>query len=283
MEFDSIFPDIRERGETPIRQSQLVMLRMTKILDYLCGKFNINYFLIGGSLLGAIRHHGFIPWDDDLDIGMTRDNYEKFIRLAVPELPHDIFFQTPETDRFYSQTNNVDARLRDKYSSYDHVDRENNKWHEGLQIDIFVYDRAYLPHNFFIISQNVLLKKLKNKKKRAKVLKAIAKLVPLPLVYASNFLQSSGGLKLGMNYVKKSEISKLVRVRFEDAEFNVPQGWDSCLSRQYGDYMKLPPEEKRMSHHNVTPQPFTPCNHTEILYWHERKTVSTQATTDSQV
>ncbi len=97
MNFDHLFPDEREKGETRLRQCQLVMLRMLKIFDYLCNKHEIQYFLVGGSLLGAVRHKGFIPWDDDFDLGMTRENYEKFLDMAVPELPKDIFFQTPET------------------------------------------------------------------------------------------------------------------------------------------------------------------------------------------
>jgi len=280
MDFDSLFIDERERGETPMRQSQLVMLRMLKIFDYLCAKHKIEYFLVGGSLLGAIRHKGFIPWDDDLDVGMTRKNYEKFVKVAVPDLPNDIFFQTPETDPHYSQKSNVDARLRDKYSSYNHTEIENNKWHEGLQVDIFVYDRAYLPHNFFIVSTNMILKSLNDKKKRAKVLKTIAKLMPLGFVYASNFLQSTWGLKLGTNFIKKKELAKLVRVKFEDAEFLVPQGWDACLKRQYGNYMHLPPESKRTSHHKVIPQPFTPCNHSEVLYWNDRNKMHRQSVTE---
>src|SRR5215218_6776773 len=96
-DFDVLFSDVRESGETRLRQCQLVMLRMLKIFDYLCRKHAVEYFLVGGSLLGAVRHQGFIPWDDDLDVGMTRKNYEKFLKLAVPELPYDIFFQTPQT------------------------------------------------------------------------------------------------------------------------------------------------------------------------------------------
>ena len=243
---------------------------MLKILDYLCDKHGISYFLSGGTLLGAIRHKGFIPWDDDLDIGMTRENYEKFVRLAVPELPNDIFFQNPETDIHYPKLCNVDARLRDKYSSYDHIGIENNKWHEGLQVDIFVYDRAFLPHNFFINNQNALLKASKKNNFRTKVLKAISKYSPFPLVYASNFLQYFRLRQGGSNYIKQKEISTLIKTKFEDMEFYIPQGWHDCLTRQYGDYMKLPPLEKRRSEHNVLPHPFTPCEHKEILQWKDR-------------
>jgi lipopolysaccharide cholinephosphotransferase len=100
MDFDRIFRDERERGETPLRQWQLVMLRVLRIFDHLCTKHDKKYFLVAGTLLGAIRHKGFILWDNDLDVGMTRDNYKKFEKLAVPELPKDIFFQSPETDPY---------------------------------------------------------------------------------------------------------------------------------------------------------------------------------------
>src|SRR6187549_2199267 len=101
VDFDILFPDVREEQQTLTSQCQAVMLRMLKIIDYLCEKHNIQYFLIGGSLLGAIRHKGFIPWDDDLDIGMTRENYDRFVQLGVADLPNDIFFQTHMTDSSY--------------------------------------------------------------------------------------------------------------------------------------------------------------------------------------
>src|SRR6476469_4326427 len=155
MTIEERFPDERERGESRLRQCQLVMLRMLRILDYLCQKHGIEYFLVGGSLLGAIRHKGFIPWDDDLDVGMTRANYEKFCQLAVPELPHDIFFQTPQSDPNYPACHHVESKLRDKYSSYSSsAEGYNRKWHNGIMLDIFVYDRAFLPHNVFIYAMN---------------------------------------------------------------------------------------------------------------------------------
>jgi lipopolysaccharide cholinephosphotransferase len=269
--FDSLFPDVRESGDTPLRQCHLIMLRMLKIFDYLCVKHDVKYFLTGGSLIGAIRHKGFIPWDDDLDVGMIRSEYEKFLRKCVPELPVDIFFQNADTDKYYPQTCNVEARLRDKYSSYNHIGRANNKWHEGMQVDIFIYDKAYLPHNFWVITQNKVLMLLKNNRNRIRVQKFISQYVPLPFVYSSNFLQFYAQMKAG-TYITPNEYKQLIRVPFEDGQAYIPAKYDSYLRRQYGDYMQLPPVEKRSSHHEVHVDPFTPCSHSEILYWKDRNT-----------
>lgn len=269
-DFENLFPDERESGETTLRQCQLVMLRMLKILDYLCTKYEIEYFLTGGTLLGAIRHHGFIPWDDDIDVGMTRTNFEKFVKFAVPHLPNDIFFQNQLTDCHYPKTSNVDARLRDKYSSYKFSDKIK-KSHQGLMLDIFVYDRAFLPHNFFVVTVNRMSKLLlKDNLKRTKMLKWIEKWVPLPMVYCSNYMQYYSEMKAG-TYVEEGEIATLTRVKFEDIEALIPKNYDSYLRRQYGDYMQLPPVEKRISHHKVIADPFTPCEHQHILVWKDRK------------
>ncbi len=71
-------------------------------------------------------------------------------------------------------------------------------------------------------------------------------------------------------YITEKEYSKLLRVPFEDMEVYIPQGYDSYLRRQFGDYMQLPPIEKQKSEHNVIPAPFTPCDHSEILHWEQR-------------
>jgi lipopolysaccharide cholinephosphotransferase len=272
-DFQTLFPDEREKGETVLRQSQLVMLRMFKIFDYLCRKHDIRYFLTGGTLLGAIRHNGFIPWDDDLDVCISRDNYEKFVRLAVPELPNDIFFQNIETDAHYPKTCNVDARLRDKYSSYELIGR-SEKGHLGLQVDIFIVDRAFFPNKKLIVIQNRLLLLLKDNRRRAKVLKWISKL-PFKFAYSSGFIRTRR--EIG-TFITDEEYKTLIRHKFEDAEAYIPLDYDSYLTRHYGNYMQLPPLEKRISHHNVIVRPTTPCDHKEILLWgkHNKRELAAQ-------
>lgn len=281
IDFETLFPDEREKGETRLRQCQLAMLRMLKIFDYLCTKHQIDYFLTGGTLLGAIRHQGFIPWDDDLDVGITRSNYEKFVKYAVPELPNDIFFQTPETDIHFASCGRVEAKLKDKYSSYAPPEKDEGvKKHMGLQVDIFVYDRAYLPHNYFLYALNRSLEMLfwkvgpnnKGNEKRGKVLKWISKFSPFPLVYASGFIVTQKMAKnIGQSYKTKEEIAALIRTKFEDMEASIPIGWHTYLTRMYGNYMQLPPFEKRYGHGNTLPDPFTPCKHTEILHWNDKQ------------
>jgi len=255
------------------------MLRMLKILDYLCRKHGINYFLYGGSLIGAVRHKGFIPWDDDLDIGMTRENYDKFVEYAVPELPKDIFFQSDETDPYYPACHIIEAKLRDRYSSYkrDEILKKIIKWQDGLQVDIAVYDQSYLPNNFLIYLLNRSLMfffKKKGNKKRAQVLKWISKYSPFPLVYSSSFICYRNMIKMGTNYFTEDEISTLVRSKFEDMEVFIPLGWDSYLKRRYGNYLQPPPVEEQKGHHGIhTPDPFHPSDHQEILHWKERKKI----------
>ncbi|WP_266204903.1 LicD family protein [Pontibacter kalidii] len=274
MNFEHLFPDEREKESDRFRQCQLVMLRMFKILDFLCRKHQIQYFLNGGTLLGAIRHQGMIPWDDDLDVGMTRENYEKFVEFAVPELPQDIFFQSDETDRYFPAGHIIEAKLRDKYSSY--VRRAEDKaswlkWHDGLQVDIAVFDQAYLPHNFFIYLQNRLLiffLQRKSNKARARALRWIARHSPIPLVYASSYINNRRMVKLGKYYIKEQELAELLETDFEGMKAYIPIGWDNYLARRYGNYMQPPPPEKQKGHHSIdVPNPFIPCDHTEILYW----------------
>lgn len=140
-----LYPDHREAGATALRQCQLVMARMLKILDHICRSESISYWMTAGTLIGALRHGGMIPWDCDIDIAMTEEDSEAF-RRAAGQLPPDIFFQTQESDPAYRS--DIMIKLRDRYSSYIEWGANNPDatWHNGLQVDIIIYRRNGTGH-----------------------------------------------------------------------------------------------------------------------------------------
>lgn len=151
-------PDIRRKGNTTLRQAQLVVTRMLRVFDLISRKHNLPYWVRSGSLIGAIRHNGFIPWDDDIDIEMPLMYYIDFFEKFSRELPDDMFFQTSKTDPTYHRPKSIfnirsvsDRRVgvyggnwrpkvRDRSSCYKYCLKKGCTWHDGLQLDIFVTD-----------------------------------------------------------------------------------------------------------------------------------------------
>ena len=118
-----------------LRQCQLRQLDILKEIDRICQKHQISYWLDGGTLLGAVRHGGFIPWDDDIDIAMWKPDLERFTAVAQTELPETLFLQTPKTD---PEVNSPIVKVRDLNSLYveDSEDFRAN-YQKGLYVDIF--------------------------------------------------------------------------------------------------------------------------------------------------
>jgi len=226
-----LIPDIRECGSTNQEKVHIVLLRMLKILKTICLQHDINFWLDYGTMLGAVRHKGFIPWDTEADVGILRPDFEKLQEIIMTELPWDIFFQTKETDPDYLPSSAyIEAKLRDKYSNYPLFEKNNPhiKWHNGIQIDIFVYDAA-------IINDEQCL--------------------------ANAYERMFSNCK---SYLTYDEIDEIIEVPFEDDTFYIPIGYDTYLKRNYSDYMTPPPAEQR---YGEIADVFTPCKHKEILHW----------------
>lgn len=227
------FPDEREKGENAQAQLKLVLLRLLKIFDFICKKHHIDYWLDYGTLLGAIRHKGFIPWDNDIDIGILRPDYEAFMEKGVKELPQDIFFQNSDTDpdmRPYSWL--VEARLRDRYSN--NVGEmakfgQSLTWHNGIQLDLFVYDKDPVFEDVITNSYERIVRKSRV-------------------------------------HLKLDEIEMLDEACFEGNLYPIPASYDAYLRRCYDNYMELPPEKEREF---ALIDPFSPCNHPESLQWNK--------------
>lgn len=244
------------------RELQLKILKMIKYIDKLCEKHKIEYYLIYGSALGAVRHKGFIPWDDDLDIGMTYENYLKFIEICKTELnTKKYFLQRPENEKNYYLSF---MKLRDITTT---LIEENNKDIDityGVYIDIFPLvgvpknkiKRKFLEINrAFALSVNV---NVINNKKLYNIFKIILKCVGKKKIlkkctkncvkYSCNDYEDwcsifdGDGMKINMT--TKTIMGKPTRVQFEDTYLPIPEKYDTYLQHIYGNYMKIPSEEK---------------------------------------
>lgn len=147
-------PDFRGNVALETRQCQIITTRMLRIFDLIARKNKIRYWLFAGTLLGAARHKGHIPWDTDLDIQMPLEDYIRFFTTVSKQLPKEIFFQNSESDPALRPSNyrkvkhkivgtykeNYNPRLRDRNSCYKYCLKNGCGWHDGMMIDMFIHD-----------------------------------------------------------------------------------------------------------------------------------------------
>ena len=251
-----------------LRKAQMKMIEILKVIDIICIKHNIKWWLHYGTALGAVRHNGFIPWDDDCDIAMMRTDYERFIKVVEKELPENMFFQTRESDPYYPRKI---AKIRMKNTKLVEFDEnENEKYHQGIFVDIFVQDYYPQSHKKFLKLWNKVLSMKYRRKQYSKgswQRMAIQVGIVIPYLFYSIVMKSykvvsvmfrknvdlyyiGNEINLYDNkFLKKEWIFPLQRsVEFEGQYFPMPNNWDSYLKEHYGDYMKLPPVEQRYIH-----------------------------------
>lgn len=127
--------DIKE-----LKKGQQKMTNMLRVFDRICRKHNIKYWCLGGTLIGAIRHNGWIPFDGDIDIGVLIDDCNILKNALKNELPSDMWYQDNDTDKNYKS--NI-LKIRDLNSCYlEHSDNKSIAWHNGLQLDIFTFSKT---------------------------------------------------------------------------------------------------------------------------------------------
>lgn len=128
---------VRQLTDEELRKMQLLQVDMIAELDRVCRKHDIKYVLYGGTMLGAVRHKGYIPWDDDADLAMLREDYEKFKKVAHELNPDICFFQDSDTDKYYRWGY---AKLRRTGTEFIRSGQEHLKCKTGVFIDIFPLD-----------------------------------------------------------------------------------------------------------------------------------------------
>lgn len=244
------------------------ILDLAKEFKRICDKYNLRYFLDYGSLLGAVRHNGFIPWDDDMDFCMPLDDYDKFIEICKTELDKNYALRCLDEENYVYTFLKID----DKRTSLTELFNKKSGYKGGVYIDIFLL--RGLPDNAivrkFYLMKIAFYRKMAdiglldfNSKKYPWYKKIIINLGKFVngrkyLLKLNKMLRkykfddckyvSSTAAKL-FCYCDKKLFSETEEYRFEDTCFKSVKDYDGYLTRLYGDYMKLPPEDKRISNH----------------------------------
>lgn len=253
-----------------LRQLQLIELEMLKELDRICKKCNIRYTIIGGTLLGAVRNGGFIPWDDDADVAMLRSEYEKFCQVCEIELNKEKFyFQNMDNTHGYRWGY---AKLRRKNTLFLRENQEHMPYEQGIFLDIFPIDGT--PDNYLLrlfhefrcfCVRKILWSEVGKKAEKNKIKKLLYQLLSkipeekVKIAYRKLILKHD------------SETTKIVRtltfpapkklrgyyrrwfaetalIEFENENFYGVKDYDGWLSYEFGNYMQLPPKEKQKAH-----------------------------------
>ena len=246
-----------------LRDMQLKILEILKVVDKICRDNNIPYWLASGTLIGAVRHGGFIPWDDDLDIEILYSDKRRFMKACMEQLPSGYALQCHETDKSYCV--NI-MKVRDLNSEVLEVAKFAGgeypiKYkYNGYFIDVFTVEKSYrsliylsrLPIRLLYVAkykwnvgENVLSVLYNICEVFYSGLRFVARLIP----FGNYFYHSYGSWFMSRRV--RSEMVPPTPIRFEGIYFMGPANSDKYLRRIYGDYMKLPNNNSRKPSHDT--------------------------------
>jgi len=245
-----------------LKEHQAVLIELLREFDRVCKKHDIKYILFAGTALGAVRHGGIIPWDDDLDIAMLREEYEKLTSLPADEWDGKYYLQREFSEHwpmFFSKLRKNNTTCLEKYHPKD------NDIHQGIYVDIFPVDNAagnrLIRMIQFASSKVVLAKALyrrgyETRSRGKKLFMQLCRILPMkPFCaitkrrrasgseYVHSFFGATSSFKKGV--YPRRWFSDITEMQFEDMLVPVSAHYDELLTTLYGDYMKIPDEEDR--------------------------------------
>lgn len=256
---------------------QQVLMAYLLEVDKICKKHNITWYLGGGTLLGAARHQGFIPWDDDVDIMMLREDYDKFLEVAPAELPEGMILQDPKKDKTY---NYAYAKLRITNTMFaTDFSKHHKGMNNGFAFDIFCHDKTANSKLGQKIHSKLTLfwlacvfnkwnhRKADNGNKFQSIITDFCKTI-FPLRFSTRMLlftlemfkhkKKAKYLYDGMGYsvhkggFDKTFLDNEIRLDFCGYKMPVPAKYKEYLTNHYGDYMELAPLSTRIMGHDIT-------------------------------
>ena len=259
-----------------LRKLQLKELESLVYFDNFCKEHELTYFLLGGCVIGAVRHNGFIPWDDDIDVMMPRRDYERMLRLWKQEESSERFLMLKTDGEVF--TGNCFATLIDTSATMVKENQKDINVPHGIVTDVFPLDgcpdsrfQLYLQYYHAMmyslyISEvvpskhgglikfvsSILLKLVPSRERRTKIWKKHEKKMTR---YAFNTHKKCTELCAGPGYMRNEyqqiAFKEVVYHEFEGLQMPIPKGYDAYLRMAFGDYMHLPPEDQQVPHHDL--------------------------------
>jgi len=256
-----------------MNEQQRVSFELLEVFVSICEKWEIPYFLVCGSALGAVKYGGFIPWDDDVDVGLLRKDYQRFMEVAPQELPQWCFLQNYKTDKNFPL---AISKLRNSNTTFIEAKHKHIQMHHGIYMDIFPLDghpAGWLEKKVFAVRKKMndwvrltVIDEPKTRKGRIRdsVLRffgfhkrvhlALARLEKLFSSYPpeeSELWCNYGNWQGKLEYAPKWQYGKGTWATFEGLRVRIPENYDAYLTQKYGDWRSDPPQTQKTNPHKT--------------------------------
>lgn len=250
---------------------QNIELDILKEIIIICENNNINYFLVCGSALGAAKYNGFIPWDDDIDVGMFRNDYERFLEIAPKQLPSHLFLQNYKSDKYYPL---FFSKIRNSNTTFLQTSFNDIDMNHGVYVDVFPLDtypkkkisQILLEKKKWLYAHEIacawntkrgrfgeILKQffifLGKKENVSKSIKKYEKTVAFYKGERGNIIVNFGNWQGKLEYAPKEQYGNGTLATFEGLKVRIPERYDEYLTQKYNDWRAELPPEQQVGHH----------------------------------